>query len=201
MDRYEYMLPILRRAVKGGTLTYVSIKGTKYSVKRLIFSERLAPFHPKLIGLLDVNSKPEVYLVSFLFPFNNSIYRKFNQFEDISLINVSYKGEYEIWSFLIPFEKIHTYKEQILEKLESVSEIQKSSINASNQFFKERMNEYLKIFLSSNTLSLLQNLKEIGYFDFPRKVTIDEAASKLGTSKGFISKTTRKIFDVVGTNH
>lgn len=195
------VIPVSRSIVEDGTITYTLVKASKSQIRNSVHMEKFSKFHPRILGALSGANHIQIFLVSFLFKSSNSIYRKMKEIEGAIPIQVTYENEYEIWNFLIPSNGSRDYKDLIFSGLESVAEIKGHTLEGGYQLLKENMDYYLELILSPSTLVMLQNLMEIGYFDFPRKISIDQAASQLGVSKGFISKVSRKIFDVLRHDH
>lgn len=190
------VVPVSRNRVNGVTTTWSMIRTSKSEAKKVKDSERLSRFKPQIIGSLS-KSHSQVFLFSFTFKSPKSVYQKLRKFEAIVPLQETYSNGIETWNLLISNNFSKDYRDRILSEIESVSKILSYNLTNGDRLFKEYIDEYLALVLDQRTISVLKNLSAIGYFDFPRKMTTVEAALKLQLSKGFISKVSRKIFDVL----
>lgn len=191
------VVPFSRKIVNEVTVTYALTKTSKAQAKSIIHSEKFSRFYPRIVGTLGNVSHNQIFLLSFQFKSDNSIYRRMRNIEEVVPIQVTYENEYEIWNFLIPTSGPRNYKKLILGELEQAAEIEGHSFEDGHMVLRGNIDNYLGLMLPPSTMFMLQQLMGIGYFDFPRKISIDGAASQLGISKGFISKVSRKIFEVL----
>lgn len=197
----NHVVPFSRKIEDGATITYILARTSRVQAKALIHSERFSRFNPRIVGTLGNASHNQIFFLSFQFKGHNSIYKRIRDIEDAIPIQVSYENEYEIWNFLIPSSGPRNYKKQILDQVGQVAEVERYSFEDGYNILKGNVDSYMGLILPQSTMFMLQQLMDIGYFDFPRKVSIDGAATQLGISKGFISKVSRKIFDVLRTDY
>lgn len=191
------VVPYSRKIIDGVTTTFTMVKTSRTQAKNLVHSERFSRFYPRIVGTLGSTGHNQIFLLSFQFKSHNSIYKRVKEIEETIPIQVVYENEYELWNFLIPDSGSSNYKNRILTEMQRVTDIEGYSFEDGYKILKWNIDNYLGLILPPSTMSILQQLMEIGYFDFPRKVSIDGASSQLGISKGFISKVSRKIFDVI----
>lgn len=189
--------PVARFHINSGTVTYTMVRGTKLQIKSLVQSDKLSEYQPRILGTLQNNNGPQIFMISFLFGHQNSVFNIIGTDMNVVPVHVTYKGEYEIWSFLGSDRDIMKRKERILGSLERVSSVEAYSIIDSSHLLRENIIDYLQLYFPPKINFFLQELSEIGYFDFPRKVSIEEAAVKLGVTKGYLSKVSRRIFDIL----
>ncbi len=191
------VVPLSRKIIDGVTTTLIIVKTSRIQAKDMVHSERFSRFNPRIVGALGNAGHNQIFLISFQFKSHNSIYKRVKEIEEAIPVQVTYENECELWNFLIPESGPKNYKRQILDEMQEVADIEEYAIEDGYKILKGNIDNYLGMMLSPSTMPTLQQLMEIGYFDFPRRVSIDGAAKKLGISKGFISKVSRKIFDVI----
>ncbi|MEM3771535.1 MAG: helix-turn-helix domain-containing protein [Candidatus Micrarchaeia archaeon] len=191
------IVPYFRKIVGSTTTTYTMVRTSRTQAKNVVHSGRYYRFNPKILGSLSSRGHNQIFIMSFQFKASNSIYRGMKEIEEAIPIWVFYEGEFEVWNFLIPENGSKNYKKRILEGMQEVTEIKGYKFKDGYNVLKENINSYIELILPPRTMTILHQLVEIGYFDFPRRVSIDGAADKVGISKGFISKVSRKIFDII----
>lgn len=191
------VVPFSRKITDGVTTTYTLTKTSRTQAKYVSHSERFSRFYPRIVGELGSAGHNQMFQLSFQFKSHNSIYRRIKEIEELIPIHVNYENEYEIWNFLIPTGGTKNYERLIIDELKQTAEIKGYSLEDGYGILKGNIDSYLGLIFPPSTMTMLQQLMDIGYFDFPRKVSIDVAAEQLGISKGFISKISRKIFDVL----
>ncbi|MEM0134069.1 MAG: helix-turn-helix domain-containing protein [Thermoplasmatales archaeon] len=191
------IVPYSRKIVGNTTTTYTMVKTSKAQAKDVVHSGRYYRFNPRIFGSLSSTGHNQVFMISFQFKASNSIYRRMKEIEEAIPIQVTYEGEFEVWNFLIPENDSKNYKKKILESMHEVTDIEGYKFEDGYDILKQNINSYIGLIIPPTTMAILQQLVEIGYFDFPRRVSIAGAADKLDISKGFISKVSRKIFDII----
>lgn len=190
----DILYPVSRNHEVKGTVTRTMTRATKGEVKNLVQSNKFSRFNPKIVGTISSTKKSQTYIISFLFTQTNSVYDFVSGLREIILTKVSYKEDYEIWNFVMPNKGMRKREEIIKRNIENVASIEGIKIISQPDLVKENITDYLRFYLPSSTYSLINSLSKIGYFDLPRKVSIEDAARILGISKGFISKVSRRIF-------
>ena len=194
------LFPLSRSHTVKGTVTYTMTKGTKAEIKEVTQSDKFSKFNPRIVGEINNGKGSQIYIISFLFSHSNSVFNLSADFGEALPIRVSYKDDYEIWNFLVPNKSVREKADAIRGSIESVARIEDIKIINPPNLMKENITDYLQFYLPPSTYFLINSLSEIGYFDFPRRVSIDDAARILGISKGFISKVSRKIFELFRTS-
>lgn len=196
----KILFPISRNHTSKGTITYTMTKATKEEIKDVTQSDKFSQFNPRIVGVINNGKSSQIYIISFLFNHSNSVFNLASDFGEIIPIRVSYKDDYEIWNFLLPNKNIREREDAIIDSIENVASIEEIKILNPPNLMKENITDYLQFYLPPSTYFLINSLSEIGYFDFPRRVSIDDAAKILGISKGFISKVSRRIFELFRTS-
>ncbi len=191
------VVPFSRKLNEGVTTTYTLVKTSKTQAKQVTHSERYSKFYPRIVGELGNANHNQMFLISFQFKSENSIYRAIKNIEELIPVQVTYEDEFEIWNFLIPSSGPTNYRKDIINNLRQVADVEGYSLEDGYGMLKGSIDSFLGLIFPPSTMFVLQRLMDIGYFDFPRKVSIDAAARQLGISKGFISKVSRRIFDVL----
>lgn len=190
----DILYPFSRNHSVRGTVTRTMTKATKGEIKNLVQSNKFSRFNPRIVGAVSSTKNSQTYIVSFLFTQKNSVYGLVSGLKEVILTKVSYKEGYEIWNFVMPNRGMRERAEIIKGGIESVASIEGIKIISQPDLMKENITDYLRFYLPSSTYFLINSLSKIGYFDLPRKVSIEDAAQILGISKGFISKVSRRIF-------
>lgn len=192
----EILYPISRTHTIKGTLTYVMTKASLAEIKNLIRTEKFLQFNPRIVGTINASKRSQISIISFLFNHHNSVYNLTGDLNGAMSTRVSYFEDCEIWNFLVPSRGSREKEYDIRERIESVANVEQIKKLNQPELMKENIDDYLRFYLSESNYSLIRKLVEIGYFDFPRRVSIDDASKILRVSKGFISKISRRVFDI-----
>ncbi len=192
----ETLYPISRDHIRKGTQTFAMTRASGAKVKNLIQSEKFIRFSPRIVGEIKASKSSRTFVVSFLFRESNSVYNTVSNINGTMLMGVSYFDDCEYLDFLVPSKGIRERQQIIKEKFEEVAIIEHIRKYDSPEVFKNNIDNYLRFYLSEGNYSLIHKLTNIGYFDTPKKVSIDDAATILGVSKGFISRISRRAFDI-----
>jgi len=177
--------PINRYVTDSGTTTYVMMRGSVDRIKRILFS-RFGNHRPKIMGYMG-RGRARIYVVSLSFePPSNSVARIIMSSGLIPL-NVSYEGECEIWDLLGSSRYFIRHGSNIIDNLRAVSDVEGLIMRDTAPI--PYSHRYMA--LTDTELRILRKLGELGYFDSPREVSIDDAAKVIGVSKGYISRVLR----------
>lgn len=189
-DDYK-VFPFSRVITQKGTETFILAKGKYSKLKNLLYLDRYSQFKPKIIGSFK---EKDILFISLKFNYHNSIIKNILHLENFFPYKIFYENEYELLNFIIPERKANYYVDTIKSQLEYVSQINSINLFTNLDIIKENIRKNLNLILSPSSLEILEQLLDMGYFDFPRKISIEEAANKIGVSKGYISKVSREIF-------
>lgn len=188
----DYIIyPYSREITQKYTRTFILVKEENLELERSLYLEKYSKFKPKVIGPFANDIK----IISFNFFSKNSVVRSILRIENFFPYTMFYESENEMLDFIVPERKSKYYADIIKSHLESVSQIKSINFSIPSHILRENVKRNLELILTKDVLDILEQLMEIGYFDFPRRISIEDAAKKIGISKGYISKVSRKIFN------
>lgn len=146
------------------------------------------------ISSLFNRGKYYLYLISMLQEANETIISKFKSKQSI-VINANIINGKEVYDIITNNTIADPLKNDMRVNIISLSQDYVSEKN----LFKVLSRNTLNILLTGKEQLIMKKAKELGYFDIPRKITSDELAKELNTTKANVSMTLRNIFKKVST--
>ncbi|MEM3204327.1 MAG: helix-turn-helix domain-containing protein [Saccharolobus sp.] len=125
---------------------------------------------------------------------NETIISKFKSKQSI-VINANIINGKEVYDIITNNTIADPLKNDMRVNIISLSQDYVSEKN----LFKVLSRNTLNILLTGKEQLIMKKAKELGYFDIPRKITSDELAKELNTTKANVSMTLRNIFKKVST--
>lgn len=174
---------------KRKTSTYVIVKGGNEQLDTLLRSDYLYDYKPSVLGIVNKDRKNMAVLVKFEFRHNNSLYNV--AFENLLFRDVLYRNNHELWHLIGSTTYLEKHVQQIVEEIGEVGKVVRWEIVTGDQVMDSFFSKSLDFYFSEAQISNLMRLYDSGFFNFPRDLTIEQAASQLNISKGYISKLVR----------
>lgn len=178
-----------RDRTKKKTNTYVIAKGGSEHLDRLLRSDHLSDYRPTVLGIVSKDRKNVSELVKFEFRHNNSLYNI--PLENLLFRDVLYRNNHEFWHLIGSSNYIDKYVQWIVEEIGDIVSVIKWDVVTGDQVMDSLFSKSLDFYFSDAQMSNLMRLYNSGFFNFPRDLTIEQAASRLNISKGYISKLVR----------
>lgn len=174
---------------KKNTQTYVVARGSRDQLSKFLRSEPLSDYHPVAVGSLGKNNKQVSMLVKLEFRHSNSMFNL--QFDNLFFRDILYKKNHEVWYMMGSTTFVTKSLLEIVEKVKDIGKVVKYEVETGGNIMNYFFSKSLDFYFSDLQMSHLMNLYNLGFFNFPRDLTIEQASSELNISKGYISKLVR----------
>ena len=188
-----------------------------YNLSVRVNSVMYYPFESKLVATATINSENEKFFNEFVNHFNKSYPSKRKvkytvKFKKNDAYLIYFESEYDFSVSSIIYEiKIPYWKEKVingneywrilvfgknqlnafLERLKQITKIKNSEINTIDPFKLRPESVPIEI-LSKKEKEIILKAYELGYYDWPRRVDLDELSKIFNISKAALLKDLRK---------